>query len=866
MCGLAGGLLLLAGAAHAQVLVEDGFGDADRDNDAITDGALVTDALDVGVPWYLGRGTSDVIVGTADDTAGIGSDNAIDILSMTTSTRGLLGSFTPVTLADGDIIAFSFDVRITESPIDATDGGTFPTADLDRRFRFGLYNSNGTFVTGDTGDTSITGNDTGYVASIDIGSGAGSTYAAVGDQADGILGGSAVSMSATSTDTQFFLDNTPRRLAMVMSRSGDEMDVVILFDGIEAQDGTATAADIATFSLPYGFDYVAFGMSGASLDYRVDNIVVQYISGSDPTPLFDGFEDGDRDNNGVPEGPVNDPGDVGYRWFRSTGTSSFDVTVADDSAGIGTGNALIRDTTTTSTRAVSARFDDITLAEIGDQISFSFDMRPIGTIPTSDRRFRWGIHNDGGTPVTADGSGEAADDSGYIVQQDTGVASGDASTIRGIIMQSSPISGSTRSTSASTSDPSTAVTSNATRRYEMRVRRSFDATLMRDVNIITFLIDGIEADQGVDDGDGVVTDPVTYTFNQMTIGTNSLSDFEFAIDNVSVFFIPATPAGNVNSDGFEDGDRDNNGSLEGPVNDPFDTGYTWYRSRGGSSAPTIQIIDDSGAGNIDSLNAFNVFTLSSSTRSMSAAIQEITLETGDKVSMAFDIRLRGPIPADDAAGFRFGIHDSAGTPITQDGGPTLTNDDLGYIGLFDTGASADSTASIRGDNDPLSFMGGKSRALGGTSDDPAFALDDNMPHRIELEVMAALDTQGERINLVTLYFDNVIATSGVDDGQEAGDPDRPEDPDAVTFTFNQITFGTQVDFIDYNIDNVVVTFTPAPTCAPDLDLDGELTFFDIALFQNLFDAMDPVGDWNNDTFFTDQDVTDYLTDFNAGCP
>ncbi|MEL7473651.1 MAG: hypothetical protein AAGK04_10070, partial [Planctomycetota bacterium] len=197
-------LPLVAGAASAQVLIDDGFGDGDRDNDALSDG-VASDPGDIGTAWYLARGTSDVTVSVADgdDTAGV--DSAFQLLSTTAFTRGLVSSFTPTTLAnDGDRISVRLDVRLIEMPIDATNGGMV-LGDDDRRFRFGLYNSQGTAVTADTSDATITDNDTGFLALIDGAAGVGSSYSCFGDQADGILGGSSVGLGATSSDPTHFV-------------------------------------------------------------------------------------------------------------------------------------------------------------------------------------------------------------------------------------------------------------------------------------------------------------------------------------------------------------------------------------------------------------------------------------------------------------------------------------------------------------------------------------------------------------------------------------------------------------------------------------------------------------------------------------
>ena len=55
-------------------------------------------------------------------------------------------------------------------------------------------------------------------------------------------------------------------------------------------------------------------------------------------------------------------------------------------------------------------------------------------------------------------------------------------------------------------------------------------------------------------------------------------------------------------------------------------------------------------------------------------------------------------------------------------------------------------------------------------------------------------------------------------------------------------------------------------CAPDLNNDGALNFFDVSAFLSAFGAMDPVADFNNDGQFNFFDVSAFLAAFSAGCP
>ena len=519
-------LMAAAGTAQSQVLVSDGFGDGDRDNDGVAEGP-VTDAGDVGQAWYFARGSSAVTVSVADDGAGIGSGNALDLVSDTASSRFLISNFAATTLADGDRITLAMDVRITESPIDPVDSGG--AGDGDRRLRMGLYNGRGTNVTEDTSDILLTDDDTGYNIQIDTGTAdGGTTITGRGDPAPSLLGGSSVSMGASGSDPASAATNTSKRYEYVIRRVGNDLSFALVVDGNVAQEGTILEADLTANNLDYTFDTVAFGTSGAAIDYRVDNIEVLYVPVPETSASEDGFEDGDRDNDGVADGPVNDALDLGFPWFFARGVSGMLVDVADDSAGIGTGNAFRAFVSTTSTRAMIASIDPVTLAD-GQKIAFQFDVRLDGFAPDSDRRFRYGLYNSEGTPVVADTSDSVTtdDDTGYMVQMDTGVSPDSSITIRRDLV-GSLTGGGTFALGATSDDPQWSLgTTKRTVRLELERRGDeMDARAY---------VDGMLATAGFD------PTPETYTFDEIVFSTNSIPIVSFLVDNVVV----ETPAASV---------------------------------------------------------------------------------------------------------------------------------------------------------------------------------------------------------------------------------------------------------------------------------------------------------------------------------
>src|SRR4051812_37104951 len=70
-----------AATAPAAILVQDGLGDGDRDNNGLDAGATATNPLDVGIPWLLTDGTSAITFQAVDDSAGIGAGNALQLFN-----------------------------------------------------------------------------------------------------------------------------------------------------------------------------------------------------------------------------------------------------------------------------------------------------------------------------------------------------------------------------------------------------------------------------------------------------------------------------------------------------------------------------------------------------------------------------------------------------------------------------------------------------------------------------------------------------------------------------------------------------------------------------------------------------------------
>jgi len=73
----------------------------------------------------------------------------------------------------------------------------------------------------------------------------------------------------------------------------------------------------------------------------------------------------------------------------------------------------------------------------------------------------------------------------------------------------------------------------------------------------------------------------------------------------------------------------------------------------------------------------------------------------------------------------------------------------------------------------------------------------------------------------------------------------------------------------FNFAQAVVAIAPSEgltTCPADYDTSGDLNFFDVAVFLNLFVDRLPAGDTNGDGSFDFFDVQRFIDLFNTGCP
>ncbi len=271
------------GATHASgALIADGFDDGGR-----------TDTPD-GINWYAingltGGGTQKPGLSVVDDTAGIGSGNAllVDAVGANSEAIGVLGQSVSLGSNVGDKIQLSFDFRIN---------GDHNGGDL----RFGIYqDTDGELGTGGWGvsdgdfDADSPGviGDTGYYLRIPLQ--ANGDGARINDEANvnNILGGGGdqdfVSAPASGTFSGI-VDTLPHTITFTVERTGPGVnDLLPTLD----LDGTSFGAADGNDTIPsaLSFDYFV-AVTTSDTDWLLDNFRMESVNAvPEPSTLLLGL-------------------------------------------------------------------------------------------------------------------------------------------------------------------------------------------------------------------------------------------------------------------------------------------------------------------------------------------------------------------------------------------------------------------------------------------------------------------------------------------------------------------------------------------------------------------------------------------------
>jgi len=234
----------------------------------------------------------------------------------------------------------------------------------------------------------------------------------------------------------------------------------------------------------------------------------------------DDFSDGDR--NG---------------WYLTSGGL---LSVIDDSAGIGTGNAMQMLMNSGSTqRRIVANFAAVQLQNIGDSLSLSFDFRIIGTGSTAVGGFRFGLFNSRETLQTVDAtsgtsSANAYDDQGYFGRLSAGTSN--EARLSEDNASGTSFMGGTDLTDHAVNASFGGINNTLKHTAVLTITRVASTNTEGnplDIPVLSLLVDGTSY---IDDPDGDRASP-RWTFDEIGLaGANRTCDF--VVDNVNVVFTP----------------------------------------------------------------------------------------------------------------------------------------------------------------------------------------------------------------------------------------------------------------------------------------------------------------------------------------
>ncbi|HOW69597.1 MAG TPA: hypothetical protein PKY77_03260 [Phycisphaerae bacterium] len=258
------------------------------------------------------------------------------------------------------------------------------------------------------------------------------------------------------------------------------------------------------------------------------------------------------------------------------------------------------------------------------------------------------------------------------------------------------------------------------------------------------------------------------------------------------------------SDGFGDGDRNNDGLRDDPdgsgsglLDDPADVGLQWWRVfRTGSENQIVRVAHDLVAPDgLGDDNALQVSVTGNQAYQVASLPPTLLANAGESIRLTAQVRFTSMTDYRDT--LRFGLLNQGVTSVTLDQlTPAIIEDDCSYFATVATGAvgaAARIAANSSGGADG-SIFGLDENIV--TENPFSRMINDNLPHSLSLTVIHAFGDSA----LIDYSIDGSTALRG-------------HDPSFPVFYFNGVGFGSVPSpGISYHLDDVLIESGVATTC------------------------------------------------------
>ncbi len=268
----AAALALAAGFAYGTpVVVTDGLGDADRNNDGVVDGSAVSDAGDVGIKWLameaLSDGTPNPAFTVVDDSAGIGSGNALYVDQAGSNFEMYAPLGQTISLGLDETMTISYDIRYEEGT-DALSNAA--------QLRWGIFMADESYFNtagpGEFGyeegnfDGSYPGaqGDTGFQIRVNVGTSTSTPTIIEEFNIDTILGGSdtdSIVPSSAGGTLPAITDSLKHTITLVVTHTCEDVEGV-------STEGTRISCYVDGVGNLSGFEPVGEGLAQSTFEWN----------------------------------------------------------------------------------------------------------------------------------------------------------------------------------------------------------------------------------------------------------------------------------------------------------------------------------------------------------------------------------------------------------------------------------------------------------------------------------------------------------------------------------------------------------------------------------------------------------------------